>query len=271
MRIQASFCLILALGNYAFAQCHAPRYREGRDFSNPKLGVGSVHISIQPRDFTLKKLVCLAQTLKRNHPEWKSASVLIFGSDDSARYFNAAWKIDGLPQDEKWARQLHAVYELDQNGHEERLHILPLGFDTDPSLITTIDLLLGATSRCRLEASGRCLMALDGPTYPNEALRAKALGKVTLVGTITHQGRITCIQVEEAEVNQSKEGKLLVDAAKQNLASWQLEPGKGQNSIRITYSYIIDRFLNQLSKGADFDLPNQIVIRGNPSAVQGRP
>jgi hypothetical protein len=132
IRILASVYLSLALGTCAFAQCHAPRYRVGRDFTNPELAAGSVYISIQPKDFTLKRLVCLAQTLTRNQPEWKSTSVLMFISVDAALYFDAAWKIEGPPQSEKWASQLHAVYSFDRASHEERLNILPLGYDTAP-------------------------------------------------------------------------------------------------------------------------------------------
>lgn len=90
-RMIAAILLILALADYSLAQCHAPHFRVGKDFSSRDDALGSLFISIRARDLTIDKLGCLVQTLSKRHPAWKDAGVLIFDSREAANNFHATY------------------------------------------------------------------------------------------------------------------------------------------------------------------------------------
>ena len=260
MRAVFFVCTLYALASHAHAQCRPSHYNiEG----NLKAENAVMRISIHPSDLTVNNLICIAQTLEQQHPTWESASINFFPSREAAKNFTPGG-MDLPPSVEKARKQLRATYVLNRGKHEEYLEILPFGSLTHPSRSTRINLPVKGTPHCRFEVLGRCLMALEYLDFPDEALKDFEAGKVTLQGQVTPLGKITNILVLQANVSQNHEGKLLIGAAEHNLASWQLEPRKRRDVIRITYSYIIDRSLGQFLMDTDFDLPNEIVIRGNP-------
>jgi TonB family protein len=251
-------CLALFVCAGVSAQCHPPRFRKGQDYG------GSVFLSVAPRDFTVEKLICLGQTLRKRRKA-ETFGVMFFSSYEAAKYFRPP--VEGRPPRwAEWARQLHATYSFDGPKREESLDIIPLGYESGPSLDTRITLPLGATPHCRVQIQGRCLKAvLRQNTYPAEALKAKASGKVVLTGRIGADGSVAGIQVIEAGVNPGEEKDVLANAALQNLVGWQFDAGQGENPIRITYSYAIDVSLSPGSQPQmQLDLPNRVMIRGNP-------
>jgi len=254
-------CMIFGFVAYVPAQCHAPHYRAVRSLNT---NVGNLRISIEPRDFTVANLICLVQTLKQRHAKWKSVMLEIYDSQYAAQIYTDP-QSEAPSMTHSPAVQPHAIYNLDSDKKEDTLSLFPFGWlGTPTSDSTTIDFPVSATPRCRLAVHDRCLMILEPVEFPYAALKDSVSGKVTFEGTITPEGRVADIRVVDGDVDQTETGKLLMEAAEQNLASWQLEPGKVRDPMRITYCYILDRSLGHQLTDFRFDLPNQIVIRGNP-------
>jgi hypothetical protein len=256
---------MFACGGDLFAQCKAPRYRKGQDYG------ASVWISIAPRDFTLEKLICLGQTLRNKRlRDPGQFGVFFFTSFEAAKYFQPP--VEGVPPKWRvWARNLHAIYsyeknDKDKNKSKETIDIIPLGYGEGPSIGTTLNLSLINQQHCGLQIEERCLMlVMQSIDYPEEALKAKVSGKVTLTGIISLDGRVGNLQVAEADVSPSEAKDVLATASFVNLESWRFDSGKAETPIRITFTYAIDASSPAgLNDDVNWELPNQIVIRGNP-------
>jgi len=245
-------------GGAISAQCHVPSFRKGEDYG------ASVFVALSPRDFTLDKLKCLAQTMKKKrHLESKQLYVAFFSSYEAAKYFRPP----GAPgYRSQFARQLHATYTFDSEKGAETLDVLPLGLGGDETVDTTITFPQEAPPHCKLNVQDRCLMAvIQEIAYPEQALKEKVSGKIAMTGRITMTGVVTDVQMSDTNVSASPGRSILAAMALQNLQRWQFDASKGDNTIRITYVYVID---SSLPSGIHYDvrwgLPDQIVIRGNP-------
>jgi hypothetical protein len=158
---------------------------------------------------------------------------------------------------------MHAGYFFDAERRDEYLEIIPLAGYGPPK--TRIDLPVAGTSRCRSEMSNRCLLALEDPGYPDDALRARAWGTVTLAGTITRSGKIKGLRAVEARVDPNDRKAPLVKAAVRNLKTWRFESGKRDDPFRFTYRYVT---IGSIHIGGplltEWAFPNQVTIRGKP-------
>ncbi len=175
----------------AAAKCRSPRFQLARDFVNYESGRGSAHISLTPADFTLPNLVCLAQVLKAQHPDWKQVNVLMFSSQTAATGFSPG----KLGPEELWQfdRQLRAFYSVDVDAREEFLAITPMGLEGGDDYDTRLHLPPSGTPHCRLEVNDRCLLAVEPLKYQVRELREAAPGSVTLAATIGRDGRLAGI------------------------------------------------------------------------------
>ncbi len=260
--------LACVLGFTAAAQCHPPSFEKGRDFINPDEGEGLLQIAVRPEDLSLENLICLATTLRAQNPNWKNVVVLIFTSTDAAYNFAAGSELvdctdcrDKMRQP-KLAAQLRAGYFLDIYQHENFLNINPLGYNEPPPLDTRIDLpLRDAHPRCHLELNDRCALTMDWPDYPRKAIQAKASGSVTLQATILPDGELRRAHLLESDVQPQKMKKLLAQAAKKNLSTWRVEPALKKMTVRVTYTYAIEKTSSQWRKiEPGFSSPNHIMV-----------
>jgi Gram-negative bacterial TonB protein C-terminal len=259
-RILLAAGVAFALAISAVTQCHPPHFRKGRDFIDAGTGRGALYVSIRPSDFGVSQLICLAETLRSQHPNWRDISVLVFSSPHAAYDFQASYADYEDPVAwAKWARQLHASYFFNAEKREEYLEILPLGYKGPPSNNSRIDLPLVAAPHCRLELSARCVIALDGIDYPPGALQSATSGSITLQGTIARGGRVHGVHLVQSDVNLREGESLLVNAAIQNLSTWRVDPAPREDAIRVIYSYVIASPGEQAD--VQFELPNQVVIR----------
>jgi len=234
--------IVLALSSDTAAngQCVAPEYKVARDFSNPSLGRGSLYISIEPDDFTITKVICLSAELKRAHPEWKEAGILMFSSSVAATNFVAAAKMGAPEWFWQFDRQLRAIYNVNTETRDESLLFTPLGLEGSGEYDTRIDLPASSRPHCRLELQGRCVLALGPADYPEVALRRRMSATVTVTGTVKPDGFITNAKVAETD-RRLLEGKdRLVRAALENLQAWWFEPAATEDTFRITFKYAID-------------------------------
>jgi TonB family protein len=265
--------VLVCLSNAAIAEaeCVFSRYAIAQDFVDSKLGTGTVSLSLRPNEVTVKNLLCVSETLKNEHPEWIDVDVFIFSSVKAAQLFNPV----GPDEHGDYRRDLRAWYSLTSN--EASLTITPIGIapiaisitprgDTlgEGVYYTKIDLpLTNGEPHCRLEIIDRCLLALEAVAYPKEALTNRVSGKVTLIGTVDREGKVTAA-VGSVDGRQSTENPLLVRAALDNISTWWVEPAERQDTFQITFSYSIDAALQRGKLDVNFDLPNQISIRANP-------
>ena len=253
--------LIVSCISEGSAECNVGHFRKGQDFGS------SVFVSMSPHDFTLNKLVCLAHNLRaKRRLGAGSFNVLFFSSDKAAVEFQPP--VEGYqPGWPASGQHLHAMYLLNHKNEEESLDILPLGYQAPPSVNTTIKLPLATDPNCKLQIQGRCLMAVLRPiVYPEEALKKRASGKITLAATIDSRGRVVNAKVVEADRTPAGQQQILANAATQNFESWQFNQGADAQAIQITYSYTIDPSLSPaLHTDVKWELPSQIIIRQNPS------
>jgi TonB family protein len=282
----------------AVAACTEPRYQTGRDFTNDQLGLVALHVAVDRSDLSVERLACLAEHLRDRNPHWKRGSVLIFGSLSAARDFvggNVEVPYQGRASNPRqqavldafWdsQRQLRATYAFDVDKAEQSLTISPfgtVGAELGAVWDTTFRLPLRGSERCRLELKGRCVMSIgrmrEYPIpYPAEALRRQISGAVTVTATVARDGSITVGEVSKRSSGTADD--TLETAAVENLKTWLVEPSARGESIRITYSYTIDRSLMADSPSIEqrhvvnaedgrvqvtFDLPDRITIRGFP-------
>jgi TonB family protein len=249
------FWIVLCSQGRAFAQCHPPHYREGAIFANSD-SVFVQSISIPLQDFNPSKLVCLATSLGERYSDYRYITVNIFSSHDASR--QSIYTQEYTREDSETLAQMHARYIFDPDKYEDYVEIMPTG--AGPSAVssgpfsTRIDLPAETTPHCKLEINNRCLIALEFPGYPGEALKRRASGTVTLAATITRSGKVDHVRVVKAETIPANE-------AVKNLSSWRLEPGPREEVIHITYSYAIDGSLrHEDGVQVHWDLPNAVSI-----------
>lgn len=256
-RLVVAVCLSLVAVGSAIAECTVPQFHTTRDYMNPQTGKGSMSVILSPDDVTLDKLLCMAQHLKEPHPQWRDVAVLMFSSDDAAMNFNPS-PMSG-PVEHRFQRGLRALYLFNLDDHKESLAITPLGIEGGDAYDTTIDLPVAGRVHCRLEVSGRCLLALEPVTYPGDALRSRESGKVTLTATIGPDGKIVV-----ANTGPQQGSDRLVGAAVDNLKTWWLDAIAREDTFRITYTYVVDSSLQRGQVDVQLALPTQITIRANP-------
>jgi hypothetical protein len=262
--IHSSILLLVAVSfcTPATAQCPAPHFHIGQDFSNPQQGIGSLSVSLRPKDFTVQKLSCLCQKLLKKNPKWERAGVEFFTTREAAGNMSHMLT-EPPPEAKRWEREYHASYSFDKSKRQNQFAILPLGLRGPASLNTTIDLPLTTAPHCQLEIGSRCLMAaLEEIDYPQEALKVRAGGKVTVAGVIDRDGGVRKIQVVSTDA-QPNDGSALANAALHDLGTWRFDSGDRDDPIEIVYSFVISAPapFNFAETRVNFFLPNKVEIQ----------
>lgn len=242
MRKLAVICVLIGLSVVASAQCSVPKFYTARDFSNET--EGSLRLSIERRDFTVQKLICLVQYLKKRHPGWKGAWVAIYDSREAAEnHMLGDTEISVSPALwREWGSHYHAGYSLGTDG-KQLFYISPFGDGiVDYSFRWNLDLPLSGPPRCGIRMlPDRCLMAVtEQITYPESALKEGAFGRVTLTGVIKQDGSVDRLVVKEADVRPAQSKELLTGAAMKNLKTWQFDAADHETPFEIDFSYVMD-------------------------------
>lgn len=232
--------------------------------------------SISLDNFSPKRLTCFTETIKKRYPSRKDITVLIFSSYDAAERYTPNppdYAPAKNPREQTlqsptfWRSQLHGFYSYSADKQEEYLDIRPFGSDAEGGPYDTrIDLPTEQLPSCKLQVAGRCLLAIEAPTYPDVALTQGVSARVTFSGLISSKGRIVGVAPAETQATPSGNEKLLIAEAARNLASWRFETASERTPIRITYAYVVDPSLpipEPYHQQVDvrFELPN-VVIRG---------
>lgn len=267
---------VFAFSASAQPQCSAPHYRVGQTWEDSESSV-LMAISIPLTSFEPHSLVCLAQVFKKRYENRNDISILIFSSQDAAERYvpNPPDYVPGKDSRQQkrqsltyWVSQLHGFYSYDAQKHEEYLDIRPFGSDVAGGPYDTrINLPTAQIPQCRVELSGRCILALERISYPDAGLAEKVSGTVALTGSIGTNGKMVGIHAVEVRVIPSGKEEVLVSEALRALSTWRFESRPHQDPFEITFSYVIDPALNVPSPyrkqvDARLDLPHQVTIRG---------
>ena len=275
IRAWVAGCFAFFVANSAAAQCVPPPFQKGQVWQESDSRI-SMTISVRMADLSPRRVVCLAEALKKQNKTRKDVTVLVFTSIDAAQNYEGDvalgdpepfpnGKSSGTLDTLTWAKQLHIVYSYNHDKREEYIRIKPLGFSNELEEDTKIDLPAIATPHCRLEIAKRCLLALDTIVYARDAYPLKISGDVTLTGIVTRDGQIASIKVANTSGVPSERIDLFAREAIGNLKSWRLERAPREDAVRITYSYVIDGSLPQRGQTeVKFRLPERVTIRVRP-------
>jgi TonB family protein len=258
------------VGRAAAADCVVPTYRTFLNTIGPE--GGSANLSVSPDDFSVATLLCLANALNRQHPDWKRVSVFIFSSDREASDYSGIQ----VAARSDVARAVRARLEFD--GAARALTLMPIGVGSDyfvhapgppalqelwgPRLYdTTIRIPSTAAPACRLAIQRRCLLALEAFAYPEEAVRDQFAGTVTIRGTVGRDGRVT------GEVVDGSKNPVIERAALHNVSTWWVDPAPREDHFQITFTYVIDPAQSPDVLDLEVGFPDTMTIRGNPRVV----
>ena len=258
MRPQLLIIVLLTFAVRSYSQCEPPPYRRA---TRLKSSEGIFKISVRPQDFSVNKILCLTEDLKRRHPEWEEITLLIFDSHDVAKEY-AGYSIEDVPSN-RWAKDLHIMYSLGKTKNEEHLDILPFGWNTGRPDATVIVIPLKEKPRCRYEFGGHCVLGLAGHDYLY-SVRKAASGTVKLSATINADGTVSAVKVDESDISPVEQRKHCETAAVEDLSRWRLEAGVGIEPLHITYAFRVDHSLKRGDVDVRYELPGQVLIRGNP-------
>jgi TonB family protein len=271
MRTLGAAYLLLGLTAAALAQCRPPHYRDGAIFSDDASFI-TKSISIPLKDFTPSKLVCLATSLRELYRDRSGILIWVFSSHQASRG-NLIFQEYGK-ETVQMLEQIHALYSFDADNHENYVKILPAGTYARPPLpmdgpySTRIDLPPTTPPHCQLEIKNLCLIAFEGfgdaVDYPYRTLAHKASGEVTLSATVSRSGKVGGISVVKAESTPAGEERAFARSAAHDLSNWRLEPSPREETVRLTFSYVIDNSLKFPGSEIQWNLPNGVTIKGRP-------
>ena len=265
-RLFISFLVVVGFSTPAITQCHVPSFHIGQDFSNPDQGIGALSVSLQPKDFTVQKLACLCHALLKKNPQWKRAGVEIFTSREAAGNWSHMLSTESPPEAKRWKKELHASYSFNKSTQQNQFEIIPFGIRGPASLDTTMNLPLTTPPQCQVEIGKRCLtVALQEIDYPQEALKLRASGKVTVAAVIDRKGGIRQLRVVSADIHPAN-GNVLANAALRDLSGWRFDSGDRDEDFQIVYSFEItapDPFY-RAETSVSFSLPNEVDVRVSP-------
>jgi TonB family protein len=275
MRIK---CMLVVLVTSIFiptldslAQCNPPGYKKGKIWGDSRKAIW-MNISIQLKDFAPERLLCLADDLKRRYNDRTDIMINIFSTPWAARRYSITEMAEPGPGQPKAEKQMHGQYIYNENTHEHCIYIHPFGMRPVAAksqfTVTKFDIPVSSKPQCKMQISGRCLLALDEICYPDEAKHQKIHGTVTLAGNIGLQGKVTGIRISKTNIEPDEAKSILEREALKNLKSWHFENANQENQFQITYYYAINPpsgFRDNLEEVRP-ELPNSIFITLNPKA-----
>lgn len=255
---------VLGLWPFAYGECHAPHYREGKPVAQTSSTLIK-QVSIDLDQFAPAALICLAHTLKLENRDLTQITVFIFSDHESAKYYlpmGVEWTAAKI----RWASNLHAAYFYDAEKHEEYLLLIPDHLAEDEAALDTrIDLSAARQPSCRLQLKGRCLMAFEHFGYPRQYEKPIVAGSVTLTGIIQADGSVSNIRPAEVVTGSKDHRSLLIKTAVANLRTWRFEPTRQSDPVHLRYSFeIVNAPSLQGKTQLRFSLPEQVTICTGP-------
>ena len=175
-----------AIGSPAVAQAAAckdvPTYTVGPFGSDSGADVTRA-LAVRPVEFTRTRLACLAAALKDKYRDSESINARIFDAKDAAASYSGPSLVEDTPAHRAIMRHMHAIYHYDRGSGEEYILITPIGMDRDGPFDMRLDLPFSAGTTCHYNLRDRCVIALQQPSYPDDAAKKGVSAEALLAGT----------------------------------------------------------------------------------------
>jgi TonB family protein len=258
--LRFTICLtVLALMSSAqtawATECTSPSYRVGRVWVDSESAV-LMSISVRLEDLAPRKLVCLAETLRRGYSGKSKIDVLIFTSREAAEQYSTGNEGDFEGRRRGRSRvqlelDLHGTYVFDAVKGEHFVEIHP-GW----TLYSRIPLPVTEAPRCRYEVNARCLLAVGDYVYPQEVNLRGGEGTVRLSVTIGKDGRVGRSTVLTSDVNDLA----LQKAALRTVTAWRFEPSSKMDAFEIDVIYRLGEPAQRGQLLVDVALPSRVTM-----------
>jgi TonB family protein len=264
-----SAVLLAATAASARGECGRIHYGAGQNYISARGTRGLATLSVPPDELTVNNLLCLAQGLHANYPEWRAVVVLFFASQEAAKRWRPEWVLGDyvgpMPPTWKWETDMRAGYFLDAAKGEEYLLLTPFGWNSgNDELATRIDLPLAGTPGCTVGLGSRCLLAWERFSYPSDPIAGVASGSVIVEGRVGRDGSVTSVRATDGGAFPETATKALADAAVKHVRSWRFEPSPRDDRFRITYWYTPDSSIAPGMTRINVEFPERVRVSGNP-------
>lgn len=242
-------------------ECDARSYKIGQRVLRHDGSVSTAFVSISPKGITIAGLVCVTETLKRDHPDWSNVVVLIFTDAHAARTFQPT-PDDTTVDMQPVYKSLLAQYNLLQSIPAEVLELLPLGYghasERERMYSSRIDF---PTPRpmCRFAPAGRCLLRTDVITFPPDGLALQIEEVVNLLASIDSDGHVVGVELERPVPPDTPFEQAAIDSVK----TWWLEAANASAQIPITFDFRIDAAVPHGQTAVEFE-GNTVIVKANP-------
>jgi hypothetical protein len=210
-------------------------------------GKGTATVLVEPKDVSIRNLVCVAERLHREHPRWTEVRVAVFDdSADAADYYFIDWQSPGSPQLIDARPELgyedvrRALYVVSQSAGARYLELRLFGRQGDERYQTRIDLPATHPIKCRFEINRRCLLVAHTPVDLRPVRRTPVTGSVRVTAVAQRDGRFTKIQVIKAVAEPPDAVDFLRAVATANLQTWRLDPAPSEDSLTVEYTFVTD-------------------------------
>ena len=205
-------------------------------------GQGTASVTIQPQDVTLGNLVCVADRLQREHPEWTEIRVAIFDSAKAAEDYRFDWQSVGTivppTRELEYERLRRAVYVASQSTRTRYLQLRLFGVD-DTRYQTRLDLPIKERPNCSFAINGRCLLLAEAPLYPQVG-QEPISGSVTVTAEAGRDGSFTKLKLGTVTASPVGSADVLGKAAIDNLRTWRIDHADQDDVVTVRYTFVTD-------------------------------
>jgi hypothetical protein len=209
-------------------------------------GKGTATVLVEPKDVSVRNLVCVAERLQREHPRWTEVRVAVFDSADAADHYFIDWQSPGSPQlidarpELRYEDVRRALYVVSQSAGARYLDLRLFGLEGDERYRTRIDLPATHPIQCRFEVNRRCLLVAHAPVDLRPVRRTPVTGSVRVTAVAERDGRFSEIRVVKAVAEPADAVDFLRAVATANLQTWRLDPAPSEDSLTVEYTFVTD-------------------------------
>ena len=240
-------------------------------------GRGTATIAIDPKDVSLRALLCLADRLEQEHPGWTKVRAAIFDSTDAADHYSFEWRAVnsavGQRRELAYESLRRALYVVDESAGVRYLELRLFGSD-DQRYKTRIDLPTKGQPRCPVEVNRRCLLVAHAPVV-SEGSFASLSGSITLSAEVQRDGTFKSVRVTKAAVAPPEATEFLTSRVAASLQTWKLDSASSEDQLTIDYEFVndVDAAPTDAPRGllepiVEMSSPTHLVVRQRVWAIK---
>jgi len=203
-------------------------------------GRGTATLTIDRKDLSLRNLLCVAERLDREHPDWAEVRVAVFDSVDVADNYIFDWQtVDATfppAREHAYESLRRAVYVVSKLAAARYLQFRLFGSD-DERYQTRINLPVTEPPRCRFEIKGRCLLVAYEPPFPRPP-SSPVSGSVTVAAELHRDGTFQGVRVTKAVAQPAEAAAALGVVALESLRRWRLDASSSEDSVTVDFRFV---------------------------------